>query len=224
MLLPLLLRIARLCMAASIFDDCDLIWFNPFIDLLFLAGMTSPAPPNTRQVRLQLLISVFYLRSFERVAFKSGYSINKLPHCKAWINMQQKKFQQVRIIQDGSQLLLLSLCLLVLYHDLEHLWFLSLFLFGLLTHWKYVRTLSATNPLLLCCVALLRKKFLLEARDPGNNPQKILPKSPKIIPKFFPSGTKMPALGSVGGVRNRKMWSVFCRTNFTFCRKNSGIL
>ena len=91
MLLPLFLRIARLCMAASIFDDCDLIWFNPFIDLLFLAGMTSPAPPNTRQVRLQLLISVFYLRSFERVAFKSGYSINKLPHCKAWINMQQQK-------------------------------------------------------------------------------------------------------------------------------------
>ena len=91
MLLPLLLRIARLCMAASIFDNCDLIWFNPFIDLLFLAGMTSPAPPNTRQVRLQLLISVFYLRSFERVAFKSGYSINKLPHCKAWINMQQQK-------------------------------------------------------------------------------------------------------------------------------------
>ena len=33
--------------------------------------------------------------------------------------MQQQKFQQVRIIQDGSQLLLLSLCLLVLYHDLE---------------------------------------------------------------------------------------------------------
>lgn len=91
MLLPLLLQIALLCMAASIFDDCDLIWFNPFIDLLFLAGMTSPAPPNTRQVRLQLLISVFYLRSFERVAFKSGYSINKLPHCKAWINMQQQK-------------------------------------------------------------------------------------------------------------------------------------
>ena len=81
--IALLLWIALLCMAASIIDDCDLIWFNPFIDLLFLAGMTSPAPPNTRQVRLQLLISVFYLRSFERVAFKSGYSINKLPHCKA---------------------------------------------------------------------------------------------------------------------------------------------
>ena len=106
----------------------------------------------------------------------------------------------------------------------KHLWFLSLFLFGLLTHWKYVRTLSATNPLLLCCVALLRKKFRLEARDSGNNPQKILPKSPKIIPKFFPSGTKMPALGSVGGVRNRKMWSVFCRNTFIFCRKNSSML
>ena len=135
-----------------------------------------------------------------------------------------KKFQQVRIIQDGSQLLLLSLCLLVLYHDLEAPLIFVTFPFWIINALE-IRSDTECNKssfTLLCRTS--EEKFRLEARDPGNNPQKILPKSPKIIPKFFPSGTKMPALGSVGGVRNRKMWSVFCRTNFIFCRKNSSIL
>ena len=60
------------------------------INFLIFTGMTSPAPPNTRQVRLPLNLFI-YLRHFERVAFKSGCSINKLLHCKPNTNTQCQK-------------------------------------------------------------------------------------------------------------------------------------
>ena len=57
---------------------------------LIFTGMTSPAPPNTRQVSRPLNLFI-YLRHFERVAFKSGCSINKLLHCKPNTNTQCQK-------------------------------------------------------------------------------------------------------------------------------------
>ena len=91
--------------------------------------MTSPAPPNTRQVS-QALNLLIYLRHFERVAFKSGFSINKLLHCKANTNTQ---CQKIPTSQNYSRYELvridpLGVCLLVLYS--RHLWFLALLLFN----------------------------------------------------------------------------------------------
>ena len=90
--------------------------------------MTSPAPPNTRQVS-QALNLFIYLQHFEQVAFKSGYSINKLLHCKANSNTQcqtiptSQNYSRYELVID-----LLCVCLLVLYS--RHLWFLALLLFN----------------------------------------------------------------------------------------------
>ena len=109
------------------------------INFLIFTGMTSPAPPNTRQVRLPLNLFI-YLRHFERAAFKSGCSINKLLHCKPNTNTQ---CQKIPTSQNYSRYKLvridpLCVCLLVLYS--EHIWFFGTFDFKFLTHCKSVWT------------------------------------------------------------------------------------
>ena len=63
--------------------------------------MTSPAPPNTRQVSPPLNLFI-YLRHFERVAFKSGVPLINCYIAKLIPTRNGKKFQQVRIIQDTN--------------------------------------------------------------------------------------------------------------------------
>ena len=119
--------------------------------LIKFSGMTSPAPPNTRQVRLA---QIHLFTDFERVAFKSWYSINKLLHCKAKTNMQYQKFHQVRIIQD-TNCHWFSLCLFVSFVLEALLLFLALLLFHS-EHTANPVWHTSANPFSLCRVTTPR--------------------------------------------------------------------
>ena len=145
--------------------------------------MTSPAPPNTRQVSPPLNLFI-YLRHFERAAFKSGCSINKLLHCKPNTNTQ---CQKIPTSQNYSRYKLvridpLCVCLLVLYS--RHLSFFGTFAFQFLTHCKSGWTHQCKSFFTFLWLPPFWEKFPFEARrnELENNPINFSQVVPRCLP------------------------------------------